>query len=388
MFLIIFIMMGFGFMLNYFGDNVISERMENQHPLVKVVRAKTRDFSKDGTQSVIKFQAEHEHDELFLHQRGFIREILVKPFDSVEPGQVIAIAEDPLKNQKLAEADSRILSAEAELVRAESEYNRQQRMLARDATSVSMVELAERSLKMAQAGLSTAEAGKQQLEYELSQLNITSRHKGKVLLVYRREGDMVTMGAPIISVADYRELFFEYKYPDIYCKTLKPGTEVKLMIPVSQLSDIVSSDIVGNRFEKKAFDCQIVSVNPPLQTASSVRTVRSKVFNPEGSLLPRSYTDITVQLETEKQALAVPDDAVIGRGEKYYVYLLDQSDNTVHLQEVAIKFSAYGEKDGILYCAVEKGIKEGDLVVSDVEADVKEGTVISPLIEGEKEHVQ
>src|SRR5258706_11647605 len=97
-------------------------------------------------------------------------------------------------------------------------------------------------------------------------------------------------------------------------------------------------------------------VYPFLDPKSRTAQVRLEFANPNLSLKPEMFTNITMSVSIGRQVL-VPQDAVMDTGTEQYVFI-DKGDGYVQPRKVKISAEA-GERVGI-----EQGLKAGERVVT------------------------
>jgi multidrug efflux pump subunit AcrA (membrane-fusion protein) len=101
---------------------------------------------------------------------------------------------------------------------------------------------------------------------------------------------------------------------------------------------------------------QIDFIYPFLYPKSRTVQVRMDFANPNLSLKPEMFTNISMSVSVGRQVL-VPQDAVMDTGSEQYVFI-DKGDGYVQPRKVKVSAES-GEKVGI-----EQGLKSGERVVT------------------------
>ena len=108
-------------------------------------------------------------------------------------------------------------------------------------------------------------------------------------------------------------------------------------------------------FPDKTFEGVIENVAPMVGGTSRTATVRVRIENPEGVLLPGMFARIRILLYSKKNTLVIPTDAVQGGDKEPHVFVIKQ-DQTVEKRPVTIGYTR------IDYSQVDAGVSEGELI--------------------------
>jgi multidrug efflux pump subunit AcrA (membrane-fusion protein) len=109
-----------------------------------------------------------------------------------------------------------------------------------------------------------------------------------------------------------------------------------------------------------------------LDPASRTLLVEVRVPNPDGALLPGMYARVELAGSRGPEALRIPSDALIARGEGTEVAVL-RDGRTIHLQKIEVGRD-YGDA-----LEVVGGLREGDIIVSNPGDVVREGLQVQPV---------
>ncbi|MBI4398917.1 MAG: efflux RND transporter periplasmic adaptor subunit [Candidatus Omnitrophica bacterium] len=132
-------------------------------------------------------------------------------------------------------------------------------------------------------------------------------------------------------------------------------------------------------YPEKAFDGTVENISPVVAGTSRTATVRVRVENPEGLLLPGMFARIKILIYNKKNAIAVPTEAVLGKKDEAYVFVADEETSTAVKKPVKI---GYQRED---YTQIDSGITDGDLVIIHGYEKLEDGTKIKVL---EKQEIQ
>lgn len=109
-------------------------------------------------------------------------------------------------------------------------------------------------------------------------------------------------------------------------------------------------------YSDKTFEGVVENISPVVTGSSRTATVRVRLENPEGLLLPGMFARIKILLYSKRNALVVPTDSVQGKEDEASVFVVDGRTNKVSKRNIKI---GYTRPD---YSQVDAGLEEGELV--------------------------
>ncbi len=371
---------GYGIFVNYKGESVILERMNNRSVIVNATTVKMRNIN-----------AQYEFPEASMYSRQSVDVIakadgvIVRKFTHknkyVHAGDVVVelINEDlPLK---IKQAESALRRAEAVELQARNSYNRYSRLIEQDATSLEKLDEAKANYAAAQADVVNAQAQYEQAVINKDRLHVVSNSDGYVLVSYREEGNFVTAGTPICLIGDFKELWFSLNMEDDALRSLlgDAGEKGKFTLSFKRPDFVKAYNTEyksDNRGNKSVFAVDIYGIYPALSEPADMRRIVFNVYNDAGVLEARSYEDMVLTAEKPRYVLAVPLDALDNNNDTGNVYVINSNNE---LEERHVVVGAVGEK----YAEILSGLEIGDIVVvsgidglkngQKVEANMEEG---------------
>jgi len=109
-------------------------------------------------------------------------------------------------------------------------------------------------------------------------------------------------------------------------------------------------------YPDQTFEGTIENISPVVAGQSRTATVKVRIENPEGLLLPGMFARIRVLLFSKRNTLVVPTDAIVGKDKDTEVFLVDPTAGTVAKRGITV---GYKRPD---YAQIEEGLSEGDLI--------------------------
>ncbi len=178
------------------------------------------------------------------------------------------------------------------------------------------------------------------------------------LLGFRQvsEGTLITPGTPITTIDDIATIKLDFTVPETALAVLAPGQTV-----------LARSVVYGDR----DFSGVVSSVGSRVDPVTRAVVVRAIFDNADRALRPGML--MTVRLVTDRrEALVVPESAVIQIADESFVYALD-SESQARRQTIMTG----SRRQGVI--EVLGGLAEGDLVISEGIIKVRDGVTVRLL---------
>jgi multidrug efflux pump subunit AcrA (membrane-fusion protein) len=176
---------------------------------------------------------------------------------------------------------------------------------------------------------------------------------GKIAEIYLEAGDYATTSTPLFLVIEGGPIRAAMHIPDPDLRSVRPGMEALLTVP---------------NIDGKTFTGVVTRVTPFIESETRTGEVQAEFSDDGSSLLPGMYGDVTIILESKKDALIIPLTAVLYEEEtnKPYVYIITDDHAAKKPVEVGIV--------GTNMIEIVTGIAEGDRVVVTGKENLSEGT--------------
>jgi membrane fusion protein (multidrug efflux system) len=264
--------------------------------------------------------------------------------DRVEAGKVLV---------EMTSTEEHALFAEAEATVAEArrQYRRVKSLESQGTEAKSLLDQRRREWDTARARLAA-------IESRLQDRLIRAPFSGVVGLRDISPGALVEPGDLITTLDDDTVMKLESSVPSTYLATLKPGLEV-----------VARSRAYGER----AFRGQVSSVASRVDPVTRAVLVRAMLPNPERILKPGMLMRVEL-LQNPRQAVVIPEEALLPQGRKQFVLLVNEADgNQVIKKGVRIGARRPGEVE------VLEGLDPGDKVITHGAEKVQAGQHVAIL---------
>lgn len=255
----------------------------------------------------------------------------------VAAGQVLARQDTAAEESQLRGAE-----AAAELART---------TLARNAVLLAQHTISQAEYDAARASFQETAAEADNLRAAIAKKTIRAPFAGRLGVRQANLGQVADSGAPIVTLQALDPIYVDFSLPQQQLSRVRPGLAVRL-----------ATDAAPGR----EFAGRISVVSPQVDPATRSAQVRATLDNPDETLLPGMFANVTIALPAAAPVLAVPATAVLYAPYSDSVFVLDRrpgengaADATVLRQQ----FVQLGERRGD-FVAVLAGLKEGELVAS------------------------
>lgn len=267
-----------------------------------------------------------------------------------EDGQRVA-AGDVLVVLDKAEEDAELQAALAILDEKRLAYERSLQLEKRQFTATAQLDERRAALREAEARITALEA-------RVDDRIIRAPFSGVIGLRTVSVGTLVEPGDVITTLDDLSVIKLDFSVPSAYLRALAPGLEV-----------VATSEPFG----EQRFEGQIEGVDTRIDPVTRSIVVRALLPNP-GALLKPGLLMTVELLKDPRQAMFIPEEALIPRGARNQVLVVDEAaDNIVTSREVTIGTRRPGRVE------IVGGLDEGDMVITRGTLQVRPGQRVSIL---------
>lgn len=272
-----------------------------------------------------------------------ITSIMFEDGQRVLQGQVLVEVSSAEEKALLAEAEAAVREAKAQLQRTSP--------LAERGISSGVV-LSERKRDF-DAAVARVDAAKSRLEDR----RIVAPFAGVVGLRNISVGALVVPGTSITTIDDDSVMKLDFAIPSTFLATIRLGLPIQAKAAA---------------FGDRVFTGKVVAINSRVDEITRSITVRASIPNPEGQLRAGLLMIVEV-LKNERQAMVIPERAVISRGNDSFVFVVDPNSKEPKAVEkkVALGQRSAGEVE------VTDGLLFDDYVVIDGTLRVKPGQAVT-----------
>lgn len=234
------------------------------------------------------------------------------------------------------EEEANLRSAEAQAAERRSAYKRAQGLEEKQIVS-------RASYEEKQAQLRQAEADIQSIKSRIADTVIKAPFDGMLGLRSVSVGALVRPGDRITTIDDLSQMKVDFDVPATYLQQLKPG------LPVT-------GTVEG--FAEREFSGVIAMIDTQIDTVTRTAKVRAVLPNADLLLRPGLLMNISLHLNP-RQAMVVPEGALVQQKDKSFVYIVEEKDGKSFVKKTEVQRGArrFGEAE------ILSGLAEGQRVV-------------------------
>lgn len=299
---------------------------------------------------------------------GRLQDVDVRLGDRVSRGQRIAKIEDfelveQIKQQDAAQdvSQATIRQREADLALARTNLERSMSLFEKKLIAKQVLDDTEARHQSAQAQLDLARAQAQQSKARLDELKInlgntiiTSPVNGFISRRLVDPGASVGQNAPVVEVVDISRVRLIANVVEKDLKQLQSGDVTRVEV---------------DAYPGETFTGRIARVSPILDPATRTAPIEIEIANPSYRLKPGMYARVSITLDTTKDALVVPANALVDLGGRRGVFQ--------PLSETAVfRAVQVGNEQGQLV-EILGGLTEGQEVITTGAGQLRDGDRIS-----------
>ncbi|RVC79228.1 efflux RND transporter periplasmic adaptor subunit [Mesorhizobium sp. M2A.F.Ca.ET.046.02.1.1] len=218
--------------------------------------------------------------DLTVETSDIVKNILFHANQKVATDAVLLQLDDAVEKADLVAQKAQAASDQAALTRA---IELQRRGVGTDAT-----------LDAARAAADASAAQVNKLQAVLDQKQLSAPFGGTVGIPKIDIGQYLAPGNSVVTIQDLDTMRVDFTVPEQQLPLLKIGQTVKL----------------GSSLADMSFAGSIRGIDPKIDPASRLVSIRGEVANPEGKLTPGQFVQIRVELPQEDNVISVPQTAV------------------------------------------------------------------------------
>jgi RND family efflux transporter MFP subunit len=363
-------------------------------PLVAVVRAAREPLSRE----VLLTGEFRPYQVIDLHAKvaGYLKQISVDVGDQVKAGQLLAVIEIPEMNDELSRSEAESRRSHSEVERAKSDLQRSQanqslvdlsysRMLAvtktepgliaqqeideaaaRKRSADAQVEAARAALASAEQQIEISKAIEQRSKTMVEYARIVAPFSGMITKRFADPGAMIQAGTasqsqamPVVRLAQVDRLRTVIPVPESIVPQVRVGAVVTVRV-----------NALG-----KTFSGHVSRYTGDVTTSTRTMDAEIDLINPQGQLMPGMYADVILTLEKRENAITVPVQALLSRGDKRIVVIVN-SEGLVEERQVQVGIETSTRIE------VRSGVSQNELVVIGNRTELKAGQRVEPKISG------
>ena len=294
---------------------------------------------------------------------GYLTQVAYREGQDVAKGQFLAQIDPRQYEIDLRQQEAALGKDQATLDQARSDLSRYQQLREQKAIAEQTVADQEFLVKQDSAQVQSDRAQIAQYQLDLAYCHITAPVAGRVGLRLVDPGNYVTASSS----------------PGIVVITTMKPTTVEFTVAQNDLGRVIDRERSGAKLPVTAYSSDnsheiatgtLYALANQMATSTGTVTLRATFPNADEALFPNEFVNVKMLVDTLKDAVLVPNPAVLSGAPGDYVYLV-KADHTVAVHKVTL-----GPSDG-QHTAIVSGLAAGDTVVIDGTDRLNDGARIS-----------
>jgi membrane fusion protein (multidrug efflux system) len=261
------------------------------------------------------------------------------------------------KGALLVGLDAATQSAEFDQAKANFELARANQQRTRDLFDKKFI--SQQALDNTDAALKVQEALVALAKAKLDKMSVRAPFAGVVGIRTISVGDYVKEGQDLINLEDISRLKIDFRMPETYLGQLKPGQKL----------EISSDTLPGQRFE-----ALLEALNPLLDAGGRAISCRAALEHAGSQLRPGMFVRVRLLLEQRKQALLIPEQALVPDSKAPFVYRVLDGKALRSPVKTGLRRNAHVE--------IVEGLNDGDEIVTAGQLKLRDGAAVKVLAEG------
>jgi membrane fusion protein (multidrug efflux system) len=275
---------------------------------------------------------------------GRIVEIGFEEGQPVKKGDVLVKLDDSVNRAEITEAEARLDLAKKNFTRTEELFAN------RTAT--------ERSRDEARSNLDISTAALELAKVRLDKMRIVAPFDGIAGLRRISVGDYVTAGQDMFGLEDIDPIKVDFRIAEKFLSAIRNKQAIQIGV---------------DAYPERSFDGQVYAIDPRLDLGGRSVVIRARVDNQDGVLRPGLFARVSLILELKPEALTVPEQAIVPRGENQLVFQV--IDGMVKQKPVKIGTRRDGRVE------ILEGLAKGDVVVTAGHQKIRDGAPVTIINE-------
>jgi multidrug efflux system membrane fusion protein len=280
----------------------------------------------------------------------------------VNAGQLLAeIDARPLEAQ-LNQAQGQLARDTAQLKNAQLDLQRYRDLLSKDAIARQQVETQAALVGQLQGTVQADQALVEAARLQLSYTQVTAPISGRLGLKQAELGSLVRSSDPngLVSITQTQPMAVVFAVPEVHVPLIMRKLKAGQALPVEAWDREQKMRLAKGR---------VSTTDNAIDLATGTLKLKATLDNRDGQLFPNQFAQIRMELDTLKNTLVVPVQA-IQRGAQGSLVHVVQADQTVQTKLVEL-LAVDGD-----WQAVTGDLKVGDVVVTDGADRLRSGSAV------------
>jgi len=277
----------------------------------------------------------------------------------VKKGDILFTLDSRQIEAEIKRVEAVIAGAEAQLEQALRDVQRYDELVARNATTQVTLNNAKTQVNVSRALAESNKATLENLKVQLSYCTIRAPIAGRIGMAVVKVGNIVRQAdaAPLATINQILPIYVSF--------TVSQGSLPDVRAALAAETATLQATIPGSGAQSAG---QVTMIENTVDPATGMVTIRATMPNTNELLWPGTLVNTTLTLRTEER-ITVPAAALQQSQSGTFVFIV--KDNVANVRPVKVERTVDGQS------AIESGLKEGDVVVTDGQLLLSNGTKVT-----------
>ncbi len=251
-----------------------------------------------------------------------IREVHIREGQFVKAGQLMFSLDDRSDRAAVAQAQAEVARGKATLADLERQYKRSQELVAQKFLAQSAVDTLQSQVEAARAALAASTAAVQASKVSASYTAIRAPMSGRVGAIGVYPGSLVQPATSLTTITQLDPIDVAFTLPESSLGALLAAQKQgKVAVEASTGGD--AKPVLG----------ELIFVDNTVDPTTGTIRVKAQFGNADGLLWPGQYVNTRVTVRTIKDAVVIPQNAIIINAQGTFVYVVEK-DGTARLAPI------------------------------------------------------
>jgi multidrug efflux system membrane fusion protein len=280
---------------------------------------------------------------------GLLQQANFRQGDDVLQGQVLFTIDSRPFQAALDQSEANLARDQANLKNAENQYERNAELFKEGIVSKDQYDTFHTTAAADEATVKADQAAIENAKIQLGYCTIRAPLSGRTGSLQIQVGNLVKNNdAALVTINQISPLYVDFSVPEQYLPEIKRHAAQGSM----KVEAVVPDDPNHPEWGQLSF------INNMVDTTTGTVLMKGTFPNPNKRLWPGQFVNVTLTLESLRDAVVVPTQAVQTGQQGKYVFVVKQ-DKSVEMRPVAAGVTYGGDT------VIEKGMAAGETVVTD-----------------------
>jgi membrane fusion protein, multidrug efflux system len=288
-----------------------------------------------------------------------IGQVHIQEGQFVKQGQVMFTLDDRADRANVARAQAQVAQSRAALADLERQYARSQELAAQNFIAASAVDSLKSQVEAARASVQSSTAAARASQVSASYTTIRAPMSGRVGAIDIHPGALVQPSTSLTSITQLDPIDVSFNMPE---------SALGALLAAQRAGKVAVQASTGGG--ARPVTGELTFIDNAVDPAAGTIRVKAQFANPASSLWPGQYVTTRVTVQTIRDAVVIPQSAIITSTQGTFVYVVGEG-NEARQVKVA-RLHGFGED------AAVTGLAGNEQVITEGKQNLRPGGKVRP----------